>query len=525
MFKPIRFPSEVENLVRFVEETEPDRIIEETLTKLRDGVSPKELLTAGALAVVRSTELPSSHHGGPVPPDMWSPWRISYVSPPLRRVGLHSHRASMWPYATITSTPAAGRRTSCPEIAPLDGKGDRLGSYHLGNSYHWYESVFDPKYGAVTEEEDKDSQSATKAAFQRSIEARESSSAEQHCLWLLENLPPGEVFDLLLPAAISRNSMDDHFFIYPMFTARALDCIGWEWASVLMRPMVRYQARNPFIEPVRESLDFSVVEGLLDKYRLLEIDIPDHTTDRETDAIGELSASIGACHDYADTIELMAKALGDGLSLEGTGEALSIGAATIYLSTSYGNPMDSHFHTGANVRRYLLKMEGVSRRNKIMALLTGITGPECVVGEGMMDWSPYTDSEALAALPERSQDELLEAIIEGIEDQPSADWREFNLDSLIARSEVKDTIALAQQYSRKGYDPMALFQRLGELICRDDFTELHGLKHHQAIFDEFYTTREPFRWVHLVSAAKSAAVVHAGREQTVYKHTRELLKV
>ena len=70
---------------------------------------------------------------------------------------------------------------------------------------------------------------------------------------------------------------------------------------------------------------------------------------------------------------------------------------------------------------------------------------------------------------------------------------------------------------------MRLFARLGELVARDDFTELHTIKQHQAMVDEFNTTREAFRTVHLVAAAKSASAARAGREQTVYDSVRELL--
>jgi len=49
---------------------------------------------------------------------------------------------------------------------------------------------------------------------------------------------------------------------------------------------------------------------------------------------------------------MLAKALADGLSLQGTGEALSIGAAGLFMRSLTGNPMDVHLHTGANLRRY-----------------------------------------------------------------------------------------------------------------------------------------------------------------------------
>ena len=53
---------------------------------------------------------------------------------------------------------------------------------------------------------------------------------------------------------------------------------------------------------------------------------------------------------------------------------------------------------------------------------------------------------------------------------------------------------------------------------------MHSLKHFQAIVDEYYTTQESFRWVHMVSAAKSAAVVHVGREHSIYNRANQILR-
>lgn len=311
-----------------------------------------------------------------------------------------------------------------------------------------------------------------------------------------------------------------------MFTARALDCIGWEWAPVLMRPVVKFLARNPtpLGGPDRRR-DYDAITELVEKKKLFELDIQVRTSDAESEAIGALGIRIGACRNYYDAIELMVDALAEGLSLEGTGEALSIGAATIYLSSSYGNPMDSHLHTGANNRRYLIGMEGVGLKQKILALLTGLTGPEVTSGEEQLNWSPAVDSNTLESLPERSQEDLLNSIEQSIEAQPWSDWRSIGVDNLVAPIEVQNTIALAQQYYNSGYDADAFFSRIAEVNSRDDFTEMHALKHHQATAEEFYSTREPFRSVHMLSTAKSSAVVHGGKEQKIYQQTKELLRV
>ena len=88
--------------------------------------------------------------------------------------------------------------------------------------------------------------------------------------------------------------------------------------------------------------------------------------------------------------------------------------------------------------------------------------------------------------------------------------------------EVKGTVNLAQQYVNLGYDPQVLIERLAEIVCHDSFTEMHAFKHHQAIVEEFYATREPWRWMHLVSGVQAAAISF-GKNMAVYEEALELL--
>ena len=513
MFTPVRFPAKVESLVSFVEETNPSQLIEATLEKLRGGTNNLDLLRAAALAVVRSTELPPNHHGGPVhpicgihgtyPTSRRLAGELSYI-PIVQHITLcnnHVNSPQMGPYII-------------PEIPALEGDGSLIGSYHLGDSQSFGNRS--SSNGA------RDPATLTKDAFFQSLQARKPTSAEHYYLWLLEHGTHGEALDALLPASISRNAMDDHYFIYPMFTVRALDVLGWEWASALMRPVVRFQSRHPYSIDVEHPQDFGELEQLVEDYRLDIGPLAIKTSSRETEAIAQLSDEIGSSTNYYDTPEMIAKALGNGLSLEGTGEALSIGASKTFLRTIYGNPMDSHLHTGANARRYLVNMDGVSQRHKVLALLSGITGPECILGQVKLDEGVKNSS---ASIPNPTQGSLLEAVTDSIESLPFVDWRASNIGSVEAPQEITRTIGLARLYAEKRYDPLVFFNRMAELIYRDDFTELHGIKHHQALFDEFYATREPYRWDHLVAAAKSAAIVCAGKEQSIFHHTKELLKV
>ncbi|MGH7153827.1 MAG: hypothetical protein ACREF3_07835 [Acetobacteraceae bacterium] len=185
--------------------------------------------------------------------------------------------------------------------------------------------------------------------------------------------------------------------------------------------------------------------------------------------------------------------------------------------------MDVHLHTSANLRRYLLRLDGLSPRNKLLILLLWHTGPEVKSTQYRMEPPPQPDPDAVAALPFRTRDALLEAITDSIHRQPPTDWSTVtNLGRMRAVPEVKETINLAQQYVQRRYDPDALMRRLGEIVCHDSFTEMHAFKHHQAIVEEFHSTREPWRWMHLVCGAQAAAISF-GKNMEIYEEALDLL--
>jgi hypothetical protein len=194
----------------------------------------------------------------------------------------------------------------------------------------------------------------------------------------------------------------------------------------------------------------------------------------------------------------------------------------IYRSLT-GNPMDVHLHTSANLRRYLLRLDGLSLRNKLSTLLLWHSGPEVKSTQYRMEPPPQPDPAAVATLPLRTQEGLLEAITESIYRQPPTDWSTVtNLGKMRAVPEVKETVNLAQQYVNARYDAGALMRRLGEIVCHDNFTEMHAFKHHQAIVEEFYSTREPWRWMHLVCGAQAAAISF-GKNIEIYEEALDLL--
>ena len=485
MAQRVAYPTHIEPLVQFVEETAPDRIVTATRDKLAAGTPVKEMLLASALAVVRSSDLPPGHHGGPLHP----------------LAGLHAvrHIAARLPgehawLPVIQNVAVANKHIHSPAMGP----------FVLAEAQ------------PVSEQ---DSVEATLEAFRLAAGRGVYNACDHYFLWLLERLSPMEVLDHLLQVAIPKNQLDDHYFLFPVFTWRALEYFGWDYARYIGRAPVRYITRPTAPASLEE------VDRLIGKFGLLERQLRLDTGEEETAAVAALAGDIGRCGKFSEIPEMLGRALGDGLSLEGVGEALSVGGSTLFLRSQTGNPMDVHINTGANSRRYLLRQPGLSLRTRLRALLVWDTGPEVRLAQRMLAPDVQPEPERVAALPLRTQDQLLgeiEALIERLpvgERLPAG-----NLSTWRSTDEVKQAAALAQQYADRQYAPEPLIALLGKIACRDNFTEMHALKHHQATYEEFHATRPSLRWRHLVAAVQAAAISH-GRIQDVYEHAAELMQV
>jgi hypothetical protein len=486
----VQYPAAIEPLVQFIEETPPEDILDRALEKLHAGVPTGTMLTASALAVTRSTDMPPGHHGGPLHP-LAGLYAIAKTVerlageekfvPVLQHVALvnkHIHHPAMGPYQLL-------------DFAPLD-------------------------MGGVE---------ATKKAFMTAVDRGEWNQADHLYQWLWQNAPQIDAFDLLLTAAIPKNFHDDHYFMFPSTLWRAFDkgVLDRAYLPQIMRPAVRYVTRNPVAPNNPMASPFPAIEALIEEHQLLKRVLRQRSGDDETAAIGALGEAIGRVDAFAEIPALVSKALAGGLSIEGAGEALSIGAALLFMRSLGGNPMDVHLHTSVNIRRYLLRLDGLSPRNKVLLLLTWHTGPEIRSTAGRMMPAPQPDMKAVAALPPRSQEALLAAIKESIYNQPPTDWSQVsNLGVMRAVPEVRDVVNLATQYMKSGYEPEAFIATLAEIVCHDNFTEMHAFKHHQAIVEEYRDTRETWRWMHLVCGAQAAAISF-GKNMTVYEEYLDLL--
>src|SRR5690242_16059493 len=231
------YPESIEPLVQFIEETSPTDILDAALEKLRAGTPIQDMLTASALAVTRSTDMPPGHHGGPLHPlaGLYAVTELvkrlegeeKYV-PVLQHVALsnkHIHHPAMGPYRM-------------PEFAPLNAGGVE----------------------------------GSKQAFLMAVSRGEWNQADHIFQYLWANAPEIECFDLLLTAAIPKNFHDDHYFMFPSTLWRAIDkgALDKQYLAQVMRPAVRYVTRNPVAPPNPITSPFPQIDGLIEEHELLK---------------------------------------------------------------------------------------------------------------------------------------------------------------------------------------------------------------------------------------------------------------
>src|SRR5262249_30022444 len=298
MHARVQYPDTIEPLVKFIEETAPAEILDRVLEKLRNGVAPQTMLTASALAVVRSADLPPGHHAGPLHPLAGLHAITKLIGrldgedrflPVLQHVALsnkHIHDPVTSPFSLLEFAPldAGGAEVSGTADLAADGSGDVTTAQGVEKA---------------------------KVAFLKACSRGESNKADHIFLWLWDHVPAVEAFDLLLSVAQPKNMLDDHYFIFPGYLWRALETLGTQHMKVLMRPAVRYVARFPTQKTILE------VDTLIEEHELLSRVLRQRTGDDETAKIGDIGEAIGRVNAYAEIPVMLAKSLAQGLSLEG----------------------------------------------------------------------------------------------------------------------------------------------------------------------------------------------------------------
>ena len=483
MVRLVEFDEATEARVRFIEDTPREEIVAKTLARLDDGEDPRALVTAAALAVSRSTELPADHHGGPVHPVSGVHAIMGLISRLQPNIGMT---------AAVQSVALANKHIHLPSMGPAA-----------------MVAFDDLKRSADTD--------VVLDRLESAVKNRQPRLAERAVTLACEKATPGQILNRLLTVALPRNSLDDHYLLYTIYAARALDAIGWQWGDIVLRPVVRFLSRHAsfdmFGEFDEESIHggirlherFHELQDFIDQYGLTPETVPVESSPGESDAIAALADKIAAVDVISSLPRTIAEGMAGGLSMLGTCEAMSIGGARLFLRSHTGNPFDVHIHTGIAARRYLLQLPEIDFEKKLASLFGWPWGYEVRYLDHTLNWEWQNDAGTLSSAGETN---LLADIENRILALPGFDMLNLptQINLLVAPDEVRTIVRLAESYVKAGFDVDRLFALSASLVCREDASEMHAYTIQQAAYEEYHTCREPYRWVHAVSAVKQASV-------------------
>jgi hypothetical protein len=315
---------------------------------------------------------------------------------------------------------------------------------------------------------------ATKKAFFRCLGRNYTSAAEHYFLWLLDHAPREVALEALVSVAVDNYRFDEHKLIAAVNSIRLLDHLGWDLAEVVLRPVVRYNFMPSVWAKAAPAED---IERLLRDKKLNEVASASGPGGQGATLLCEDLLS----HPVEEQTEVVATALSNGTSLAETAKGISLTASEVFVRGDSTNPMGIHAMTGANALRWVCNAFPAVG---LKGLLLWPSGPETQSGK------------ELPSVP-----------------LPSGSASLYGIREAIGENDPERTAALTHDYCTGGGDAEELVQELSRWASRDGATEMHGMKHHQAMVEEYENSNAS---VHLVAQAREAAL-HANQDVKVFE--------
>lgn len=449
--------------VRWIEETPPERFpaeLEERLGKRRRNLP--DLLKAAALAAARSVR-----HEGRTPHGLLAipaaralvaaqtlPGRVAGIlAPALRLVHAEIHDPQLGPFRLPDRTePAAGTRE---------------------------EIVYD---------------------FLEAIHGGDPEGADLRFSWLIQDFDKEQATDLLLSAGLEGVTEEVHKVVSVVETIALLQWSGWEWAPVLLRPVVRQQAWGRHRPAEYDRCCQVVADRQL--LRLTRRRAPGVESLGEKDAPGLLERALEWAEADPDTrLNRTGAWLAEGIPLEDVGEILGLGSTLLFLQEALRKrgaewtPAQAahrmHLVTGVQALRRLIRIGTPGQRILGLLLAGWIPGVRDLKLEPRSpDCGWWLPPATKIAEPPASGDEAAEA------PAPIEEWEDAvgggRLNALLPR------LAERMESGRSVAPFEATLARLAP--GRDQFAGL-SMKLERTLADAYTTTRSPHRWFHLWGSA------------------------
>ena len=339
------YPESIEPLVQFIEDTLAERDPRPRARQAARRALPiQEMLTASALAVTRSTEMPPGHHGGPLHP-LAGLYAVTKLVERLEGEEQFCPGAAARRAQQQAHPPSGDGPLPLPEFAPLNGGGVE----------------------------------AVEAGLPDGGGSRRVEQGRPPVPVAVEERAGDRGFDLLLsvgdPEKLPRRPL-----LHVPEHAVAGDRQGRSRRAVhaaVMRPAVRYVTRYPVAPPNPIPSPFPQIDALIEEHQLLKRVLPaahrrrrdrgDRRARRSHRPGRGVFRHPGADRQGAWRTGCRSRAPARRCRSAPPVCSCARSAATRWMSTC----------TPASImRRYLMRLDGISLKNKLMLLLTWHSGPE-----------------------------------------------------------------------------------------------------------------------------------------------------
>jgi hypothetical protein len=329
----------------------------------------------------------------------------------------------------------------------------------------------------------------------------------------LPALSVDDAFNALQPAM--QDEINVHRFVFAYRTYGLARLLGQEHAHTILRQCVHFcvsEERNRIDHQRAESPIRALVPKLLDKYHLVGKQLG--TRDPGDVAVEELGQVIyqGPPEQSAEAV---AAALGEGISPEVVGEAISLASNMMVLRQgadpwrTHGDSAGVHTSDATNAWRNMARVA-----QPLHAVSGLMVAAYHVAAHNPFQTASYPTSEHRALIKTTDPEGLL---------ADAAD--------AVRHNDQGRAAAAIAVYGEQGHPPERVFERmLGFTISEDG--RLHGEKYFQTVMEEFRTTRPAYRWRQLVGLARVTASAYGydredkhGRRAPGYEEACRLLKV
>src|SRR3989440_3131038 len=448
----------LEPLVRFMQETPPNKLLPALADKLKSGVELRRLVAAGALANART-------FGGE---DYVGFHTMMALAPSL-------HMASELPGAL---QPLPVFKVLYRNTNRIQEKGGRK-----------EEVLHAVKPGGEARAE----------AIREAVHRKDADTAERD-LALAVQTSPEEALNELLHTV--QDQTEVHRVVLPYRAWDLLDLIGKEHAHTLLRQSVRYCVKaESYSQNAKWNEPRTLLPQTLEEFKLLERTAGSRAADDKW--VDDLSQTI-----FKSTPEQAAQAaasaLAEGFSPGAVGEAISLAANQLILrdvgrtprdeptdkpmGSVHGDSIGVHACDSACAWRNLARVSNT--RNTFACLILGayqVALDRTNRGGDFLNWQPLPLPQHVNLVKSTEPTALLSEAEDAIRQ---------NLQARAA--------AIVHRYGELGHEPRPIFDLFLRYATSEDGS-LHAEKYYRTVTEEFTSARPAFRWRQLVALARVTA--------------------